>query len=73
MSIKLCRAIRMRYRGCALAFLALGKVSFVSELSAPCHVLKIAWGSFGEFQGCVKLEHFASDRVTYNSNIYAMF
>jgi hypothetical protein len=27
-----------------LAFLALGKVGFVSGFCAPCHVLKIAWG-----------------------------
>jgi len=30
--------------GCAVAFLALGKVGFVSGLCVPCHVLKIAWG-----------------------------
>jgi len=28
----------------ALAFLALGKVGFVSGYCEPCHVLKIAWG-----------------------------
>ena len=30
--------------GCALAFLALCKVGFVSRFCAPCNVLKIAWG-----------------------------
>jgi hypothetical protein len=30
--------------GCALAFLALGKVGFVSGFCVPCHVPKIAWG-----------------------------
>ena len=30
--------------GCALAFLALCKVGFVSGFCAPCNVLKIAWG-----------------------------
>ena len=30
--------------GCALAFLALGKVGFVSGVCVPCNVLKIAWG-----------------------------
>ena len=28
---------------CALAFLALGKVGFVSAFCVPCNVLKIAW------------------------------
>jgi len=30
--------------GCALAFLALGKVGFVAGFCVPCHVLKITWG-----------------------------
>ena len=30
--------------GCALAFLALCKVGFVSGFCVPCNVLKIAWG-----------------------------
>jgi hypothetical protein len=30
--------------GCALAFLALGKVGFVLGFCVPCHVLKIVWG-----------------------------
>jgi len=30
--------------GSVLAFLALGKVSFVSGFCVPCHVLKIEWG-----------------------------
>jgi hypothetical protein len=34
--------------GCALAFLALGKVSFVSGFCVPCHVLKIALGRVGK-------------------------
>ena len=41
--------------GCAVVFLALCKVGFVSGLCAPCNVLKIAWGSFGKVSGCVKL------------------
>ena len=36
--------------GCELAFLALGKVGFVSGFCAPCHVLKIAWGSMAKFR-----------------------
>jgi hypothetical protein len=34
--------------GCALAFLALCKVSFVSGFCAPCNVLKIALGQVGK-------------------------
>jgi hypothetical protein len=30
--------------GCALAFLALCKVGFVSGFCVPCNVLKIVWG-----------------------------
>ena len=34
--------------GCALAFLALCKVGFVSGFRVPCNVLKIAWGRVGK-------------------------
>jgi hypothetical protein len=34
--------------GCALAFLALCKVGFVSGLCVPCNVLKIALGRVGK-------------------------
>jgi len=34
--------------GCALAFLALCKVGFVSGFCVPCNVLKIAWGSMAK-------------------------
>jgi len=34
--------------GCGLAFLALGKVGFVSGFGVPCNVLKIAWGSMAK-------------------------
>ena len=34
--------------GCALAFLALCKVGFVSGFCVPCNVLKIAWGRVGK-------------------------
>jgi len=34
--------------GCAVAFLALCKVGFVSRLCVPCNVLKIAWGRVGK-------------------------
>ena len=34
--------------GCALAFLALCKVGFVSGFCVPCNVLKIALGSVGK-------------------------
>jgi hypothetical protein len=34
--------------GCAFAFLALGKVGFVSGSCVPCHVLKIARGRVGK-------------------------
>jgi len=37
--------------GCALAFLALCKVGFVSGFCAPCNVLKIAWGRVGKVMG----------------------
>lgn len=40
---------------CALAFLALCKVGFVSGFCAPCNVLKIALGSVGKVLGCVQL------------------
>jgi hypothetical protein len=33
--------------GCALPFLALCKVGFVSGFCVPCNVLKIAWGRVG--------------------------
>jgi hypothetical protein len=35
--------------GSALAFLALGKVGFVSGFCVPCHVLKIALGRMAKF------------------------
>ena len=35
---------RLVWVGCGLAFLALGKVGFVSGFCVPCHVLKIALG-----------------------------
>ena len=34
--------------GCALAFLALCKVGFVSGFCVPCNVLKIAWDSMAK-------------------------
>ena len=34
--------------GCALAFLALCKVGFVSGFCVPCNVLKIALGRVGK-------------------------
>ena len=34
--------------GCALAFLALCKVGFVSRFCVPCNVLKIALGRVGK-------------------------
>jgi hypothetical protein len=34
--------------GCALPFLALCKVGFVSGFCVPCNVLKIAWGWVGK-------------------------
>jgi len=34
--------------GSALAFLALGKVGFVSGFCVPCHVLKIALSRVGK-------------------------
>ena len=36
------------WAGCALAFLALCKVGFVSGFCVPCNVLKIAWGRVGK-------------------------
>jgi len=37
--------------GCALAFLALCKVGFVSGFCVPCNVQKIAWGVSGKIMG----------------------
>ena len=36
------------WAGCALAFLALCKVGFVSGFCVPCNVLKIALGRVGK-------------------------
>jgi len=36
------------WMGCAMAFLALCKVGFVSRFCVPCNVLKIAWGRVGK-------------------------
>jgi len=43
--------------GCALAFLALCKVGFMSGFCVPCNVLKIALGSDGKVLVCVRLEY----------------
>ena len=51
--------------GCALAFLALGKVCFVSGFCVPCHVLKIAWGRVDKVMD-VCICAGCSNRVTHN-------
>ena len=51
--------------GCALAFLALCKVGFVSGFGVPCNVLKIAWGSVGKVIVCVDF-YAVSNRVLTN-------
>ena len=53
--------------GCALAFLALCKVGFVSGLCVPCNVLKISWGRVGKVMGvCICAGCF--NRVTHNGS-----
>ena len=53
--------------GCALAFLALCKVGFVSGFCVPCNVLKIAWGRVAK-SWYMNLSRMLF-RVTYNESL----
>ena len=53
------------WAGCALAFLALCKVGFVSGFCVPCNVLKIAWGRVVQSHVSLNLSRMLF-RVTHN-------